>query len=121
MPAIRIQDCSATKVTACNFDGVGGDAVFLAASNCVIQGNTIFGVGIEGTPGAHSGIHLEWAATGNLLTGNSIASTDAAGAAHSLIREESIGGRSEEHTSELQSRENLVCRLLLEKKNTRKW
>src|SRR5690606_40624885 len=28
----------------------------------------------------------------------------------------SSGGRSEEHTSELQSRENLVCRLLLEKK-----
>src|SRR5690606_41647655 len=27
-----------------------------------------------------------------------------------------IGARSEEHTSELQSRENLVCRLLLEKK-----
>src|SRR5690606_40819607 len=28
-----------------------------------------------------------------------------------------VGNRSEEHTSELQSRENLVCRLLLEKKN----
>src|SRR5690606_41510507 len=28
-----------------------------------------------------------------------------------------ILNRSEEHTSELQSRENLVCRLLLEKKN----
>src|SRR5690606_7453056 len=28
--------------------------------------------------------------------------------------------RSEEHTSELQSRENLVCRLLLEKKNNNK-
>src|SRR5690606_41222332 len=27
-----------------------------------------------------------------------------------------LGQRSEEHTSELQSRENLVCRLLLEKK-----
>src|SRR5690606_40862761 len=27
-----------------------------------------------------------------------------------------LTGRSEEHTSELQSRENLVCRLLLEKK-----
>src|SRR5690606_40928483 len=26
-----------------------------------------------------------------------------------------VGGRSEEHTSELQSRENIVCRLLLEK------
>src|SRR3712207_8913322 len=29
-----------------------------------------------------------------------------------------IGGRSEEHTSELQSRQYLVCRLLLEKKNS---
>src|SRR2546427_3147751 len=31
-----------------------------------------------------------------------------------------VGGkdRSEEHTSELQSQSNLVCRLLLEKKNT---
>src|SRR5436309_7575236 len=29
---------------------------------------------------------------------------------------EDLGDRSEEHTSELQSRENLVCRLLLEKK-----
>src|SRR5690349_23971559 len=32
-----------------------------------------------------------------------------------------VAGRSEEHTSELQSRRDLVCRLLLEKKNkTRK-
>src|SRR5690606_40390421 len=30
------------------------------------------------------------------------------------------GQRSEEHTSELQSRENLVCRLLLEKKKQNK-
>src|SRR2546429_3508910 len=30
-------------------------------------------------------------------------------------------GRSEEHTSELQSRLHLVCRLLLEKKTTRPW
>ena len=29
-------------------------------------------------------------------------------------------GRSEEHTSELQSRTNLVCRLLLEKKKKKK-
>src|SRR5207302_5928504 len=33
-----------------------------------------------------------------------------------MISEEGV--RSEEHTSELQSRENLVCRLLLEKKKT---
>src|SRR5690606_40344520 len=39
---------------------------------------------------------------------------------HSHGRHDRAGGddqpRSEEHTSELQSRENLVCRLLLEKK-----
>src|SRR5690606_40873971 len=34
-----------------------------------------------------------------------------------LVRQHRLRGRSEEHTSELQSRENLVCRLLLEKKN----
>src|SRR2546429_2456073 len=33
--------------------------------------------------------------------------------------QELLRGRSEEHTSELQSRLHLVCRLLLEKKKTR--
>src|SRR5690606_40682168 len=36
------------------------------------------------------------------------------------LRARHVGGRSEEHTSELQSRENLVCRLLLEKKKQNK-
>src|SRR5258708_24035881 len=35
----------------------------------------------------------------------------------STIVEDYAGGRSEEHTSELQSPDHLVCRLLLEKKN----
>src|SRR5205809_6183252 len=35
-------------------------------------------------------------------------------------RHKRIGGRSEEHTSELQSRLHLVCRLLLEKKKRKK-
>src|SRR5688572_31219605 len=36
-----------------------------------------------------------------------------------VLDREDVGGvaRSEEHTSELQSQSNLVCRLLLEKKN----
>src|SRR2546422_6634140 len=34
---------------------------------------------------------------------------------------EQTGGRSEEHTSELQSRLHLVCRLLLEKKKKKLW
>src|SRR5256885_4188135 len=38
--------------------------------------------------------------------------------ARSRRRERGVRARSEEHTSELQSPCNLVCRLLLEKKNT---
>src|SRR5690606_40908305 len=38
-------------------------------------------------------------------------------AARALVTARTATVRSEEHTSELQSRENLVCRLLLEKKN----
>src|SRR3712207_8655190 len=50
--------------------------------------------------------------TNELLTANSLtASTTAATIA---VRELAV--RSEEHTSELQSRQYLVCRLLLEKK-----
>src|SRR3712207_7977163 len=35
--------------------------------------------------------------------------------AHGMLPESQMGFRSEEHTSELQSRQYLVCRLLLEK------
>src|SRR5437660_2172145 len=35
-----------------------------------------------------------------------------------IVQNVSHGARSEEHTSELQSRGQIVCRLLLEKKNT---
>src|SRR5256885_9636090 len=54
---------------------------------------------------------------------------DLAAAPHLELREESAGSaaapdvviRSEEHTSELQSPCNLVCRLLLEKKKNRQY
>src|SRR5207302_6893625 len=45
-----------------------------------------------------------------------IASDAGAFSRNSASSEEMTVVRSEEHTSELQSRENLVCRLLLEKK-----
>src|SRR5207302_10974140 len=48
--------------------------------------------------------HAPWAGQGNAGVQNSLPNL----------------GRSEEHTSELQSRENLVCRLLLEKKKKKK-
>src|SRR5207302_10363824 len=39
---------------------------------------------------------------------------------HPPLNDDEVETRSEEHTSELQSRENLVCRLLLEKKKRMK-
>src|SRR5207302_10649405 len=43
-------------------------------------------------------------------------SKEHSGSTVSVIGDDEESPRSEEHTSELQSRENLVCRLLLEKK-----
>src|SRR3989475_7419372 len=43
---------------------------------------------------------------------------EVAGSDHELVRLKGKADRSEEHTSELQSQSNLVCRLLLEKKKT---
>src|SRR5690242_21627851 len=47
----------------------------------------------------HDGVEWDYVATSPVLGGHAV-----------------IEGRSEEHTSELQSHVNLVCRLLLEKK-----
>src|SRR5207302_11387935 len=59
--------------------------------------------------------------TAEILEGmaRSIQYSSDAQVAYETSVEYSAGGRSEEHTSELQSRENLVCRLLLEKKKNK--
>src|SRR3712207_7780308 len=66
-----------------------------------------------------------WLATGGTLHRVQVARRKAAAADHRPVIPQSRSSaepiswlRSEEHTSELQSRQYLVCRLLLEKKNT---
>src|SRR5256885_5092430 len=56
--------------------------------------------------------------TGKIVRGNSRVSSSEFQRTASLRLRERCVRRSEEHTSELQSPCNLVCRLLLEKKNT---
>src|SRR5690606_40250095 len=74
-----------------------------------LPGPTIRSAGGEKTPKARAA--MAWAPP--------IASKPSAPATHAAAMVTAVGrGRSEEHTSELQSRENLVCRLLLEKKKT---
>src|SRR5690606_40366816 len=57
---------------------------------------------------------LDWGQT----VADSVAALDALRARPEVTGGVGAVGRSEEHTSELQSRENLVCRLLLEKKKS---
>src|SRR5690606_41029094 len=52
---------------------------------------------------------ITWPSRGPVASGGGRLAAYSCGGSHGF-------GRSEEHTSELQSRENLVCRLLLEKK-----
>src|SRR3712207_9136658 len=47
-----------------------------------------------------------------------VVEADDVGVALCAIQDRLVGIRSEEHTSELQSRQYIVCRLLLEKKKT---
>jgi hypothetical protein len=90
---IRLQDCSATKIVGCNFDGTAGDSVFIAATGNVVSSCTIFSPGEVGTlTGQVSGIHLEFGTKNNSITGNSIASSPTAGKSGWLIREEASGG-----------------------------
>src|SRR5438034_6940840 len=62
--------------------------------------------------------------SGDALASNTDAGTGSSGTGFTIRRggksglEEPGARRSEEHTSELQSHSDLVCRLLLEKKNT---
>src|SRR5438874_8927965 len=58
-------------------------------------------------------LHLE----PNVGVGGSAANGERQVAARVVAHPEPVPHRSEEHTSELQSRRDLVCRLLLEKKN----
>ena len=51
---------------------------------------------------------------------NLVKQADDALEARELIKGKVLENRSEEHTSELQSRLHLVCRLLLEKKNKKR-
>src|SRR5207302_11132013 len=82
--------------------------LFRSSNNCQGTGcitqptgsETIFGV--TRTWGFQQGFYIFTAATILVLVG--------------MVFLRALGLRSEEHTSELQSRENLVCRLLLEKK-----
>src|SRR2546430_6085355 len=68
------------------------------------------------SPGRSRTFRLARASGGITLFANPAVSTVGAMVSRSMEFHSGLASRSEEHTSELQSQSNLVCRLLLEKK-----
>src|SRR5690606_39770747 len=68
--------------------------------------------------GSNKMMTVDFRGTGQFhnIYGTEVISQSSERAILSIDTEKTMISRSEEHTSELQSRENLVCRLLLEKK-----
>src|SRR5690606_9628676 len=84
----------------------------------VPRGMMALGLGIHGEPGIRDTKIVPASDLATLLVETVLAERPA-GAHRAAVLLNGLGAtkhRSEEHTSELQSRENLVCRLLLEKK-----
>src|SRR3712207_8246485 len=76
----------------------------------------------RGVPGEPRAEHAQGVVELDLVVGGLVAVERQPGplvvVAHGrLLDDDGVDRRSEEHTSELQSRQYLVCRLLLEKKN----
>src|SRR5258707_10362015 len=91
---------------------VSAPFLFVSLGECITEKSGRVNLGLEGTlvMGAMSGFGVAYW-SGSPWLGVLAAGT--IGAVLGLLH-----ARSEEHTSELQSRQYLVCRLLLEKKNT---
>ncbi|MEU0213612.1 glycosyl hydrolase family 28-related protein [Streptomyces sp. NPDC006265] len=96
---VRVQDAKSTKIIGCNFDGLAGTAIFLAAQRCIVASNTIFSPGIAGTAGQASGIQLEYGTADNIITDNVITSAPAAGVSRGAVREAADGGSGRNNIS----------------------
>src|SRR5690606_41322812 len=79
----------------------------LPAGKCLAHGclQQVAAAGAGSTPDVDLAWRIEQTVNSCLHT--------AAGRCHEAVQRAAVTQRSEEHTSELQSRENLVCRLLL--------
>src|SRR5690606_40903125 len=111
--AQRLNPVALRCMVAC---GVEMDAAFTGNMEGLL-GHLTGDEGIQ--PQRHGLFDITLRATG--APGKTLYRPVMAGNEHRLAPEAGLqlpGQRSEEHTSELQSRENLVCRLLLEKKNS---
>jgi Pectate lyase superfamily protein len=89
---VRVQNTASTRIIGCTFDGVGGDNVLIAGTDCVIAGNEFSAIGDQcPTAGVSAGVHLEHGSLRTAVTANNFSSSPANGKTGWLIYEEQIG------------------------------
>src|SRR5690606_25894913 len=81
-----------------------------------VFGRYLYAIGGNRDAAAYSGINVKRVETSSYVISAGLGGVAGVCYASYIGQMSQQVGRSEEHTSELQSRENLVCRLLLEKK-----
>jgi hypothetical protein len=90
---IRIQNMKRTRVIGCTFDGQGGDGIWCAGTDCSIVGNEFTSISDQSaSSGVFSGVHLEYAAQRNIVSGNCFDSSATNGKTYAMIYEQNIGG-----------------------------
>jgi hypothetical protein len=87
---VRIQNTKATKIVGCVFDGVAGDAVYIAAVNCLVSNNVFTGTGDNGSGGVSS-VHTQYGVVNTIISSNIFESSANVANLRSHIREEQIG------------------------------
>src|SRR5690606_40058457 len=100
-------DVGTQEVTA-TISGSNYETLVLTANLRIIPAD-ISGIGFEDASFVFDGTAKSLAITGTLPEGTSVNYADNS---RTDVGTQEVTARSEEHTSELQSRENLVCRLL---------
>src|SRR5690606_40794941 len=93
------------------FDYMHARSIKLLLVALIVSGFVVAPVGLQETALAAGTTYYV-----DCVNGNDRANGTSTGKAWKTLERANKAKRSEEHTSELQSRENLVCRLLLEKK-----
>lgn len=89
---VRIQNTKQTRIENCVFDGIGGDNVFIAATDCVVMGCEMTSIGDGGPAGVGAaGVHLEFGNLRNIVTGNNMSTSTTTGKTGYFVYEQQIG------------------------------
>jgi Pectate lyase superfamily protein/Right handed beta helix region len=89
---VRVQNTKQTRIENCVFDGIGGDNVFIASTDCTVLGCEMTSIG-DGGPAnvAAAGVHLEFGNARCIVANNNMSTSTTGGKTGYFIYEQQIG------------------------------